>query len=403
VVIVGHFLPSAVGTGGHHRSYQIAWDTRRVAGDRVVSLTWPMVKELRELNAALVGSVADDNVRLDDATLPYTIDRLRRAFRKVRGNWFQLLSPTRVVLSPWGEASLVDRYRALVAAARDRVVCIIEHPCFQALARLNRELGIPTVALFHNLESLDVGGPLDFNRRWTTWARIGDLVTELGVLRLCDERLCISAVEAGFVNGLGIPAKHYPYRPVGEVAAWLDRVRAQRAARTASPSRRTQLVMLGSAVHPSTAKGFQWFVDGVARGGLPNGVEIDVVGAGTDRLSIGTNNSGPIRFRGWLTAGELESLLVSADAAVLPQREGFGAVTRLPELSAAGIPVIASEHAAFAAGPVPGLRLVDDEWSSWRRAIDDVQNGRLRYVAEARQDEDSVLQRTLGRMMGADV
>ena len=46
---------------------------------------------------------------------------------------------------------------------------------------------------------------------------------------------------------------------------------------------------------------------------------------------------------------------MNADAAILPQREGFGALTRSPELAAAGIPVVTSEHASLAAGQVPGV------------------------------------------------
>src|SRR4029453_4729567 len=88
VVIVGHFPPSAVGTGGHHRSYQIAWDARQAVGaEQVRSLFWPIVKELRELNAALqLETNGERDPALDDRLLPYTIDRLRRAVRKVRGN-----------------------------------------------------------------------------------------------------------------------------------------------------------------------------------------------------------------------------------------------------------------------------------------------------------------------------
>jgi hypothetical protein len=375
VVIVGIFPPSAVGTGGHHRSYQIAWDAKQVvSAERVKSLTWPMVKELRELNAALdLQTNGEHHQALDDRLVPYTIDRVRRAVRKVRGNWFQLLSPTHVVLSPWAEGALLERYQSLVDSAGGDVVCVIEHPCFQALVEKNTSRGIPTIAAFHNLESLDVGGPLELGRRLRTWSRLGDVASELSVLGACDERLFISGVEAGFVSGIGMSAKHYPYRAVGEVANWLAGIRAKRAARVRA-RRSTTLVMLGSAVHPSTAKGFRWFLELVARHGLPKGVDVHVVGAGTDTLSPATNGRGGIHFRGWVSAQELEDLLVQADAAILPQREGFGALTRLPELTAAGIPVVTSEHASLATGQVAGVQVVDDEWESWLAAIEAVRS-----------------------------
>src|SRR5262249_53365421 len=133
VVIVGHFPPSAVGTGGHPRSYQNAWDARQAVGaGQGRSLTRPRGKGIRGLNAALqLAMPGEHHPALDDRLLPYTIDRLRRAMRKVRGNWFQLVSPTHVVLSPWAQGALLDRYQSLVDAAAGDVVCVIEHPCFQ--------------------------------------------------------------------------------------------------------------------------------------------------------------------------------------------------------------------------------------------------------------------------------
>jgi hypothetical protein len=90
---------------------------------------------------------------------------------------------------------------------------------------------------------------------------------------------------------------------------------------------------------------------------------------------------------------------MNADAAILPQREGFGALTRLPELAAAGIPVVTSEHASLVAGQVPGVRVVDDDWQSWLSAIDAVHSMDSTNVP---QDEtaagDNALARALTRL-----
>src|SRR5262245_28086014 len=95
-------------------------------------------------------------------------------------------------------------------------------------------------------------------------------------------------------------------------------------------------------------KGVRWFLHLASRCIPPAAVEVDVVGAGTDMLSSGTNWRGDIHFE--VVSLQLEGLLVNADAAILPQCEGFGVLTRLPELAAAGIPVVTSEHASLAAG-----------------------------------------------------
>jgi hypothetical protein len=405
VVIVSVFPPSALGTGGHHRSYQIAWDARHAAdGAEVVSLTWPSVRSVRDVDEALgVDTSATVHRAPDLGPVAYAIDRVRRGTRKVAGNWFQLVSPTRVVLSPSNEAALVACYRRVVAAAGGRVVCIVEHPCFQAALRVNQALGIPTIAAFHNLESLDAEGPLDLRRPGAAWARLGDLRSELNVLHACDERLFISNVEAGFVGGVGISARYYPYRPVGVLADWLARVRAKRAARGDGDGRRPLFLLLGSAVHGSTASGFAWFLERVRRHGLPEGAELQVVGAGTERLSVDSIGTGRVRARGWLREDELEPLLVAASAAILPQRDGFGAVTRLSELSAAGVPVLTSEHATFAAGPLPGVHAVDDDWASWHEALDRFRRAPVPTppaLDDGRVTEENALRKSLTRLTG---
>ena len=72
------------------------------------------------------------------------------------------------------------------------------------------------------------------------------------------------------------------YPPVDEVAEWLRGIRTKRVS--------------------SRAKELRWFLDLASRRGLPAGAEVDVVGAGTDTLSSGTNWRRDIHFRGWFSA-----------------------------------------------------------------------------------------------------
>jgi hypothetical protein len=44
---------------------------------------------------------------------------------------------------------------------------------------------------------------------------------------------------------------------------------------------------------------------------------------------------------------------------------GFGALTRLPELSCAGVQAIVSRHATLAIDSPPGTEIVDDDWDAW--------------------------------------
>jgi hypothetical protein len=55
---------------------------------------------------------------------------------------------------------------------------------------------------------------------------------------------------------------------------------------------------------------------------------------------------------------------------LVPRQEGFGALTRMPELSCAGVPVLASASVTFAQDPPPGTTIVDDSWDAWRAAME---------------------------------
>ena len=64
-------------------------------------------------------------------------------------------------------------------------------------------------------------------------------------------------------------------------------------------------------------------------GGLPAGVRVVAVGGDTDKLLPSGTSVRGLELRGWLEQVELDALLARAAAAVIPQRLGFGALTRL--------------------------------------------------------------------------
>jgi hypothetical protein len=60
---------------------------------------------------------------------------------------------------------------------------------------------------------------------------------------------------------------------------------------------------------------------------------------------------------------------------LVPQRFGFGAPTRLAELSCAGIPVIGDQHPTYALDPPPGFSALGPSWSSWQAKIEQLSDG----------------------------
>jgi glycosyltransferase involved in cell wall biosynthesis len=174
-------------------------------------------------------------------------------------------------------------------------------------------------------------------------------------------------VETAVTGGLGFRSTYYPYLPVDEIRQRLRSIRRLRG--SATPSERFFL-MVGSCAHGTTRASFEWFIDNVRARGLPDGVRVVVTGSRTEQLLRGAAPIDGIELRGWIDQEELDRLLVQATAVLVPQLFGFGALTRLPELACAGIPVIASIHPTLAIDPPPGLVAVEDEWQAWRLQIE---------------------------------
>lgn len=73
---------------------------------------------------------------------------------------------------------------------------------------------------------------------------------------------------------------------------------------------------------------------------------------------------------GWVSEETLTDLLVSSKAVISPQLYGMGALTKLPELSCAGIPVLTSNHACYALDLPPGITGLPNSWEAWQEAIE---------------------------------
>jgi glycosyltransferase involved in cell wall biosynthesis len=209
-------------------------------------------------------------------------------------------------------------------------------------------------------------------------------------------------VEAGFVGGLGLNCHYYPYLPVGAIREGLLAIRRRRSAGHIDPG---LIVLLGSAYHEVTGESMRWFAEHVSEDGLPSGVRAVAVGYGTDGLLSPDQTPASLELRGWVPQAELDNLLARAVAAVIPQRQGFGALTRLPELACAGVPVITFCHPSYAINPPPGLRTVAPDWEELCAAVRDSLAGPVVVDARAYEtweaDQPRPLADVLPRLLGS--
>lgn len=393
ILYVTRAIPSADGGGGaRHRSYQVQWQLEHAFGSEVKTLCcaddvkfWRLAKQAPPVDLAGRGRFGHRFASL----------RLLRAYW--RNPCFYRRFPFRLVVETGFTAAadavksaFLDQYRELVTADRRPQAVVLDDVRLGALVRINTEVGVPTVGCFHNLESLDAIGQCQ-GLPWGLPACLGDFAAEAEILAMLHSRLFISRVEAGMVGGIGLSAGHHPYAPVGSLRTRLEGIRALRAKGSAE---RGLIVTVGSMQHATTATSLQWLLQNVRRHGLPTGNRLVVVGRGTQGIAGEALPPGA-DVAGFLGQAEMDDLLRRAQAVLVLQRSGFGAVTRLADMSCAGIPVIASDHARHAIDPPPGVRFAGESWADWCAGIEE-SAGRF-ADAGAYETWDAQLERPLVR------
>jgi len=352
VVYVSHFVPSVIGNGGAHRALQVLHDARRAVDNGVVA---QINLELWRRGRVVARQPRGNQLNWDILGRKWA-RLVENPFKVFRSSAYATAVPFSIAASV--EPAFIKHYVNMVRKDPGPTVCIIEHAMFGELVDINQRLGIPTVTAFQNLEALDCR-PFDWRTRRVVYRVMTDLGNELRLMGRCARRLAISKVEAGFISGLGITCDFYPYVPVDALRERLFATRRRREITAIEPG---LFVLLGSAQHGVTWESMTWFVDMIRQRGLPRGVRVVAAGGATDSLLPPGETLPGLELRGWVEQSELEALLARALAAVIPHRLGFGALTRLPELACAGVPVITFDHAAAALEPPPGLRSVAPDW-----------------------------------------
>lgn len=226
------------------------------------------------------------------------------------------------------------------------------HSRFAALPFLAKEYGHRVIALPHNLESL-----VPSNRSFVTAKVAPDwLPEELQALAACDRVFAISREDQWLLRLHGIAADYLPYRPPAAVAAAMTEIRTLRQAGV--PGR--DLLLLGTVGNPPTYLGMK---DRLAffAAHADSFDTLHVAGYGTERLRDAVPDSMAAVLHGGIDNDRLHALMRSTRAAIIHQVPSTGALTRIPELLLAGIPVLANVDAARSYFNQPGVHVYEND------------------------------------------
>lgn len=263
----------------------------------------------------------------DDFVLPKETSKRQlmhwtfRAMKFVRNHY-----PRNKVGSLSNRIRLVKYYALRIPIVYDKylhqdVVFLWENTNDRDMLYLMKATGHPVIGLPHNIESL------------VTKHSVEALREEILNLQQCDCLFAISKEETWLLRLLRMNAFYLPYYPPTEAEAQLLSIRKRREDRKTNT--RNRFLLLGSVTNFPTRKGMQLLLDYAADKSLL--FDLCVAGYKTETLSVNWNQG--ISLLGTMKNDELGRLLEETDAVLIYQPPTTGALTRIPEMLLAGIPV----------------------------------------------------------------
>ena len=268
------------------------------------------------------------------------LERHLRGLELVLAHGFRL-RPSRLRIASAGQA--YAGFRKALAHHHGPRLLVWETSYRHVAAHLARRLGCALIAVPQNLEAL-VPGQVDPYTGRKGLARLG---REIRLLAGAEAVFTISREEEWLLRTLGIGASYLPYFPAPPLEQELLKVREAR--RNVAG---TRFLILGSAVNPPTRAGLVALLGALQSFPMP--LAVDIAGSGTEELASEITRPG-FTVHGTVSPGQLDRLLLSARAAIVHQAPSSGALTRIPELLLAGIPVLANENASRSSWSYAGL------------------------------------------------
>ena len=218
-----------------------------------------------------------------------------------------------------------------------------------------KRLKYKVIGLPHNLESLV---PSQFskitNKKSPSW-----LWEEMAMLKVCDVVFTISREENLLLKQFGIDAQYLPYFPAGDVYHRLLDIRTHRTRKKEIKAIK-KLLMLGSIINIPTRLGMidriDWFVNS-----KPDNYKLGIAGYSTEELKSIIIDSENIVLYGSLSNDQLYDMLSEVDAVLIHQVASSGALTKIPEMLIAGIPILINCESARSYYNIDGLNIYEND------------------------------------------
>jgi hypothetical protein len=366
ILLIGQGPADVFAGGGARRTYQLLYELRRAFGADGVSFA--TYDDLRRSPAPRANRIGD------------AIAQVGARVRKLSENPLHLVHKS-------GFSALLRNvrrsYRELLRQLPQLAFCIVEDPNLALLREINDAANVRTILapwclnsltqylpqLAHGLEAArtisDTVGDRTAVR--AAGAFLGD---ELLLHARAEHSWLLSQVEQGFLRSLGLSVDYVPFYPVGDAMTQLLALRGRRSTGTID---RDLFVISGSPI-PQNNLALSDFLATLDQTRLAPSVRIIVAGFEELPANLAPYFCGKVQFLGRLDTAAFEDLLIRARAVLVPQVTGFGCLTRIPDMLAAGIPVVADAMTASATGALPGAAYVAAGENRWSSAIDTLRN-----------------------------
>lgn len=224
-----------------------------------------------------------------------------------------------------------------------------------------KKMGIKIVSIPQNFDSFAVeeqkpnthNFPKNFNL----------LGKEIMCLFQSDAVFCISREEQWFLRACGLDSQYLPYYPPDSILHKLLEIRSKRIRNQEDNNyKQKKWLVLGTYHNAATKSGMIELVNWLNEINEVLSIEISIAGYGTEKIEKEIELTSHFNLLGSLSEEDLYQIIIDCKGIIVHQRYGLGALTKIPEMLIAGIPIIANTIASRSYYDYEGLYTYEDKF-----------------------------------------